>query len=126
MKNSNSNNGNLFTSVSHAWRGIAHALETERNFRVEVAIAMMIIPLAIVLPLSNGERAGVFLFVVLVLFAELVNTSVERMVDLFSPEHHALAGAAKDVVAGSVLIVGVGAIVYTVVVAYNVWGRIVG
>ncbi len=126
MKNSNSSNGSLFTSVGHAWRGIVYAFETERNFRIEVVIAIMIIPLAIVLPLSSGERAGVFLFVVLVLFAELVNTSVERMVDLFSPEHHELAGAAKDVVAGSVLIVGVGAIIYTVVVAYNVWGRLVG
>lgn len=117
-------NNSVFTSVRDAWRGLWYVLRTERNFRIEVAIASVIIPMAIVLPLSDGERAGIFFFVVLVLFAELVNTAIERTVDLLSPQYHETAGIAKDVVAAAVLVVGASAIAYTLVVACRVAERL--
>ena len=115
---------NPLMSVHYAWQGLCHAFETERNFRIEVVAAVVLILLTFVLPLSAAEQTGIFLFVALVLFAELVNTSVERLVDLVSPQQHPIAGAAKDVVAGAVLIIGICAIVYTAVVAYNIIERL--
>jgi diacylglycerol kinase (ATP) len=66
---------------------------------------------ALVLDLTLQEFALLALAITLVLFAELVNTAIEVVVDLVSPEFHPLAQRAKDVAAGAVLLASVGALV---------------
>jgi diacylglycerol kinase (ATP) len=91
-------------SAGFAWRGIAYAWRAQPNFRLEVAIAAFAGLLAIWL---GTGLAAVLLSSALVLSLELVNSAVEAVVDLMSPNHHPLAGAAKDLAAAAVLVAAI-------------------
>ena len=110
-------------SLRDAWRGFCYTLRTQRNFQIEVIIAIIIVPGVLFLPMTFVERTGIYFFIVLVLFAELINTAIERAVDSVSPEYHPVAGIAKDIAAAAVLIVGTAAIIYTLIIIWVVNGR---
>jgi undecaprenol kinase len=101
----------FFRSFRHAFSGIAYAVREERNFHIELALALTIAFFAWYFPLSSSERAILSLACGLVLSLELVNTSFERMLDMTKPRVHPYVRVIKDLVAGSVLIVSVGAAV---------------
>jgi diacylglycerol kinase len=97
-------------------RGVRTALAHEPHLRFHAAATVVVAVLAVLLPLTGAERAVLLLAVGLVWVAELVNTAVERLVDLVSPRFDVVAGQVKDVAAGAVLVAavvaaGVGAIV---------------
>ena len=79
---------------------------TQRNFRIHLAIGLVVTIAGILLGLSWVEWATVAILVVVVLSAEMVNTMVEALVDLVTQEYHPLAKVAKDVAAGVVLLSG--------------------
>ena len=89
------------TSLGAALAGTRYAWRTQPHLRLEVAAAAAAIGAAIVL---KTGLVAVLLASVLVLVAELVNTAVEAVVDLVSPERRALAAVAKDAAAGAVLV----------------------
>ncbi len=95
----------------HAFRGLATAFRTERSFRIQIAAGLVILALLFMLPLEAWERALLVLVVTLILVLELLNSSLERLVDLAKPRLHAYAGEIKDVMAGGVLIASAGAII---------------
>lgn len=99
----------FFRSFRHASAGIAYAVREERNFHVELALAIAIAFCAWYFPLSSQERAILALACGLVLSLELVNTSFERMLDMTKPRVHPYVRVIKDLVAGSVLIASIGA-----------------
>ncbi len=99
----------FFRSFRHAFSGIAYALREERNFHIELAVALVTAFFAWYFPLSSSERAVLTLITVMVLSLELVNTSFERMLDMTKPRVHPYVKVIKDLVAGSVLIVAIGA-----------------
>ncbi len=101
----------FFRSFRHALRGIAYALREERNFHLELAVAIGVIFFAWYFPLTTDERATLILIIVLVLSLELVNTSFERMLDMTKPRVHPYVRVIKDLVAGSVLVSAIGAVV---------------
>lgn len=84
-----------------ALRGVAWAFRTQRNLRIEGAIGLAAVLLALGL---DAPLAPVFLASGLVLVAEMANSAVELVVDLVSPRPHPLAGLAKDVAAGGALL----------------------
>lgn len=94
----------FFRSFRHAVRGILYALREERNFHVELAVALGVAFFAWYFPLSGTERAVIFLACGLVLSLELVNTSLERVLDMMKPRVHPYVRVIKDLVAGAVLV----------------------
>ena len=94
-------------SFGWAARGVRLALASERHLRFHAAATVAVVILAVALPLSGPERALLVLAIGLVWAAELVNTAVERLVDLVSPELHPVAGAVKDIAAAAVLVAAV-------------------
>ena len=99
-------------SFRYAFRGAAHCLR-ERNFRFHTALAAYMFGYLLIFDwftLTRGEWAALIIATAAVLFAEAVNTAVEALVDLASPERHPLAAKAKDVGAGAVLICSIGAV----------------
>ncbi len=98
-------------SVRHALAGVAYAMREERNFHIELAIAIGVAFLAWYFPLSSDERAILTLVTILVLSLELVNTSFERMLDMTKPRVHPYVRIIKDLVAGSVLMSAIGAVI---------------
>lgn len=94
-----------------AIEGILWAVKTQRHMLFHLVAAILVLLAALVLQLTLQEFALLALAVTLVLFAELVNTAIEVVVDLVSPDYHPLAQRAKDIAAGAVLLASVAAIV---------------
>jgi diacylglycerol kinase (ATP) len=98
-------------SVNCAIEGILWAAKTQRHMLFHLVASILVLVGALVLRLSLHEFALLALAITLVLFAELVNTAIEVVVDLASPEFHPLAQRAKDVAAGAVLLASVGSVI---------------
>lgn len=99
--------GNAFL---YAGTGIWLGLTGERNFRVHLTVAMAVTVLGWLMRLMRWEWLGILLAFGLVLSLELVNTAIEAVVDLASPDLHALAKVAKDAGAGAVLVASLAAV----------------
>ena len=89
----------LLQSFRHAFEGLRYALRTQRNARIHALAAVTVAALGSWLRISPGEWAMLVLTIRFVFSFELLNTMVETLVDLVSPEHHPLARTAKDVAA---------------------------
>jgi len=97
-------------SFGHAFRGLAILLRTQQNARIHAAATILAVAAGAFFRISPAEWALIVLAVVCVWVAEALNTSIEFLVDLASPDPHALAGKAKDVAAGAVLIAAIGSL----------------
>ncbi|MDR2650221.1 MAG: diacylglycerol kinase family protein [Clostridiales bacterium] len=101
---------NLPQSFKFAFSGVMETLKNERNFKLHVCAAICALGLAIFLKISVIEFICLLISIALVLSAELINTAIESVVDLFAGEQiNALAKAAKDAAAGAVLITALNA-----------------
>ena len=89
-------------SFLFAMQGFRMALRTERNIKVMIVGGLLAIVAGIVVRLDFLSWAIVLLCCGVVIAAELLNTAIETVVDLVSPEYHPLAGRAKDIAAGAV------------------------
>ncbi len=94
-------------SFKYALQGIAHFFEYEHNAKSHGVASILVIALGWYVELSHVEWAIVLLCCGLMLSAEALNTAIERVVDLCSPEYHELAKQAKDVAAGAVLVLAI-------------------
>lgn len=103
--------GRWLESVNCAIEGILWATQSQRHMRWHCLAAIAVVVVALFFRISATEFILLGFAVTLVLFAELINTAVEVVVDLVSPEFHPLAKRAKDVAAGAVLVASIGAIV---------------
>lgn len=93
----------------HAWEGVFRAVRTQRNMRFHALAAFAVVVAGVVFRVGLVEFVVLLLAISLVLAVELVNTAVEAVVDLVSPEFHPLAKIAKDAAAGAVLVASIGA-----------------
>lgn len=98
-------------SVNCAIEGIIHAARTQKHMRYHFLASLLLLLAVLFLKVSALEFTLLTISVCFVLFAELVNTSLEAIVDLISPEYHPLAKIAKDMAAGGVLVAAIGAAV---------------
>ena len=118
--------GHLIRSFYHAFCGIGALLRTQRNAKIELAIALFVCGLAAWLRISRLEWAVIILTIALVLAVEGLNTAIENVVDIASPQVHPLAKAAKDVAAGAVLIMAIASIaIGLLILGPPLWHRLV-
>ena len=111
MKGEPTRPSGFIQSLNCAIEGILWAVKTQRHMLIHLIAAILVMVVGLVLRLTLYEFALLCLAITLVLFAELVNTALEVVVDLVSPEFHPLAQRAKDVAAGAVLLASVAALV---------------
>ena len=100
----------LVESFNYAIEGLMSALQNEKHMKFHTLSAILIVILAILTNASKVEILLVSISVAFVIITELINTAVEALVDLISPERHPLAKLAKDVAAGAVLVAAINAI----------------
>ncbi|OLZ10475.1 diacylglycerol kinase family protein [Sulfobacillus thermosulfidooxidans] len=100
---------NLKESFRYAFSGLRYAFVTQRNLRLHFFTAAFVMTLGWILNLPKREFIVVLAAIMVVMVAEMLNTAVEAVVDLASPEIHPLAQTAKDVAAGAVLLAAIGA-----------------
>ena len=118
---------NLLDSFRYAGEGLRYALRTQRNTRIHLAVAVVVIVLGLWLGLSMTEWAVLALTVGFVLVGEMINTVAETLVDLVSPGYHPLAKVVKDVTAGAVLLTAiVSVIVGLLILGPPLWDRLLG
>lgn len=103
--------GKFIASFGYAFRGLWHALRTQRNMRVHLALAILVTIAGILLRISAVEFAMLYVAIAGVFIAEMFNTVIEICVDLAQPAYHPLARIAKDVAAGAVLLSAMLAVV---------------
>ena len=106
----------LVRSFGFAIRGIGILLRTQANARIHLAATIVVVAAGFLGKLSWGEWSAIVAAVGLVWTAEGLNTAIEAVVDLVSPEYHALAGRAKDVAAGAVLCAAIAAAIIGVLI----------
>jgi diacylglycerol kinase len=97
-------------SFGYAFEGLAAMLRTQPNFVVHVCAAVLALALGLLLRLSPAELALIVLTIALVLVLECVNTALESLSDVVSPDFHPLIKRAKDVSAGAVLIAAIASV----------------
>jgi len=103
-------------SFSYALDGLKYAFKYEQNLIVHIIATILVIILGIIFHLSAFEWALCVLSIGLVIATELVNTSIEAVVDLVSPEYSNLAKIAKDTAAAAVLVFALAAIILGLIV----------
>jgi len=96
-------------SFQYAFQGIADVFRSEPNAWIHGFVAGCVLAAGWYCALSKTEWCIVILCVALVFAAEAFNTALEYLTDLVSPEHHPLAGKAKDAAAAGVLLTAIGA-----------------
>ncbi|MDR1464712.1 MAG: diacylglycerol kinase family protein [Oscillospiraceae bacterium] len=112
----------FFRSFAHAARGVAVCLRRERNLRFHVAVGSYMYGFLLAFDwfrLSRTDWALLFLSTALVIGAELMNSALERAVDLASPQRHPLAKLAKDAASGAVLVCAAGAVAVGIAVLWQ-------
>lgn len=116
MFNKKSNDAEQFVktrinSFQAALHGLGYVLKTQKNAWIHLTATIVVIALGFWLGISRLEWLAIFLVIGLVWLAEFLNTALESIVDLASPEIHPLARISKDVGAASVLIAAFIAII---------------
>ena len=106
----------LFKAFKCAFAGVKHAIVTQRNFKIHLLVALIAMVLSFAFSINTIEFAVVILCIFLVFTAELLNTAIESIVDLVSPEWNELAKHAKDCAAGAVLIVSIMSVIIALII----------
>lgn len=107
---------NFFTSFKYAFSGIFYAFKNERNFKVQLFVAILVIITAFILKVNNQEWSLLIICILIVLSLEMLNTALEKICDLIHPEKHPQIKIIKDVAAGAVLLAAIGATVIGLII----------
>lgn len=99
--------GSFSHSVKHAIDGIDYTISHERNFKIELCFAILVIIASVILKVNITEWVILTLTIAMVLTLEIINTSIERCVDLVTKEYEDLAKIAKDTAAGAVFVMSI-------------------
>lgn len=94
----------FFKSLSYAFRGLKYTIKKEKNFQNELAIGLLVILAMIYFKVTRFEMVVLFIIIVGVLVMEILNTIVERVVDVLKPRVNPYARLIKDLMAASVLL----------------------
>ena len=109
-------------SFGFAFEGILHGLRTERHIKFHFYAAVFVILAGFLTGLTGTEWFIVLILIGGMLALELINSAVERIVDLITSEQHPLAKQAKDLAAGAVLIYAiVSAIIGLLIFIPKMW-----
>jgi diacylglycerol kinase (ATP) len=104
----------IFAAFRYSWDGLQAAFSSEAAFRQEFFLFIVFLPILYYLPVAHVFKALLLLANTLVLIVELLNSAIEAIVNLASPEYHNLAKQAKDMGSAAVLI--------SLFVSLTLWG----
>ncbi len=100
----------VFNSFKYAIRGLKVLALAERNFKIELGLAVLAFALAFFFQIESWEWGMIVLAVSLVFLSELLNTAIEKTLDLLHPEKHEKVRDIKDLSAGAVLLTAIFAL----------------
>ncbi|ARI77027.1 diacylglycerol kinase family protein [Halobacillus mangrovi] len=100
----------------YAINGLKQVYKTEKNFRFHLAAAITAIVAGLLLSLTPLEWAVITLIIALVLTLEMVNSSIELLLDYLAPELNPMAGLIKDIAAGAVLLASSASVIIAILI----------
>ena len=104
MKPGKTGIGRIVDAAGYSIAGLRATFQHEAAFRQESLLTLVLLPLAFVLGQNPVEWALLIGPLFMVLIVEVINSAIEAIVDLVSPEHHPLAGRAKDMGSAAVML----------------------
>lgn len=116
---------NWLESANAATEGIIQATRTQRHVRIHLIVAFFVLFGCFLIGVEKFEFIAIALITLLVIVAEMFNSSLEAAVDLKCPEKNELARTAKDIAAGAVLICAVGALIIGYLILWPYFLRII-
>jgi len=102
---------NIIDSFNYAINGIIYGIKTQRNLKIHCVAAALALFLSLFYDFSKIELLLLVITIVIVFVSELINTSIEKVVDMISEDYHPLAKITKDVAAGAVMLSAVNSVV---------------
>src|SRR4030042_6339497 len=108
----------LRKSFSYAWAGISRVFGEEQNFRIHIFIAVIVIAFALIIQIQIWEFIFLLIIISLILILEIINSILERLLDLIKPRLHTYVKDIKDMTAGIVLIAAVTAILIGILIFF--------
>lgn len=106
--------------------GVARCVACQRNMKLHVLSALMVTIVGMALPLDLSTRVALLFAVAIVFFAEILNTGLEALVDLYIGEYHRLAMLAKDAAAGGVLVLAAATVLILAEILWQRWDLVTG
>lgn len=106
----------LTSAFKYAFQGIQYAAKSEKNFRIHIVSAFIVIIVSSLLKINQIEWLFILISIFGVMALELVNSALERAVDLATQEIQPLAKQAKDLAAAAVLVYAVMAVLIGIVI----------
>lgn len=103
-------------SFKHAFNGLAYSISKETNLQIELLIAIFVISAMIFFGVESWEAAFLVASIFSVIVLEIVNTLVERLVNIFHPRIHPYARAIKDIMAAAVFMTAFGAMLIGIII----------
>lgn len=112
-------NKNFFEAWKNATNGIIYGTTTQANVRKQLVIIACVMVASLFFDLSKLEFIALIFAFLLIIFAEMINTAIETVVDLYTDLYHPKAKIAKDVAAGAVVIAALNALVITYFILFD-------
>ena len=110
----------FYRSVLHAWNGLIHTVVHQRNMRMHMISGLLVGLVGSGIPLGLAEKVTLIFCVLLVLFAEMLNSALEQLVDLAVQQFDEKAKLTKDIAAAAVLVLAIGTVVlFAAVLVHN-------
>lgn len=106
----------LMKSFGYASEGIHYAFIHNQNLRIHFIFATIVVAASIIFDVTPFEMGILGVMILLVICAEMINTAIEKMVDLITTEHKQEAKVAKDVAAGMVLVTAFGSVIVAILI----------
>lgn len=109
-------NKNFLQALKHSVDGIKYAFVNERNLKIQLLIGIAVIIVGIILKLTYVEFGIIILTIGMVIFAELINTAIEIILDLYSQEYNENIKVAKDLASGAVLLTALVSVIIGLII----------
>lgn len=103
-------------SFCYALKGLGLIFKEEQSFRVQIIAALAVVAIMFILPVKNWEKVALILVISWVLVLELINSVLERLVDILSPRVHLGVEAVKDIMAAAVFIASFTALIIGLII----------
>jgi diacylglycerol kinase (ATP) len=113
----------IWQAFQWSMKGLRAAWQLESSFRLEVYLCVVLVPIGFYLGQTVVERFLLVSVLLLVLIVEVLNSAIEAVVDRWGPEHHDLAGRAKDMGSAAVFLSDVNAVVCWLLILWPQWSK---
>lgn len=113
----------LAKSFFYSYKGIIRVFREEQNIKIQIISALAVAVLGMFFRISTAEWCFLVIVITLVILAEIINSAVERITDMFKPRIHEYAKVVKDITAGAVMITAISAIIVGILIFFPYFSK---